>query len=270
MPRLVATAALALLLTVLVSPARSRDAGPVVVAVIDSGADLTHPSIAGALWSNPGEIAGNGYDDDANGFVDDVHGADVVTGDGDPSDEHGHGTHVTGLVARAAPAGVMVVRALDAGKAGTAAGIHAAVRYALTHGADVINLSVNADDTDDDLSAAVQEASDADVPVVTAAGNDARSLDVAPSYPACSRASGVIAVAATDEAGTLAAFSNTGSCVDLTAPGVGVRSAAPGGGTAVLDGSSQAAARVTGLVAQLVSERRDHSLAALGTALRSP
>ena len=90
----------------------------VTVAIVDSGVDMAHKDLAPNLWTNPGETAGNGIDDDGNGYVDDVHGYDFVDGDGDPSDQNGHGTHVAGIVAGAcktvcgvAPkASLMVVR----------------------------------------------------------------------------------------------------------------------------------------------------------------
>src|SRR5262249_38252298 len=120
-----------------------------VVAVLDTGADMTHPDLQGALWTNPGEIPGNGIDDDHDGYVDDVHGADIVNHDGDPTDDEGHGTHVAGIIAARAGNGIggaglapdaklMIVKVLDNHRGGTAAGLAEGIRYALAHGAKII------------------------------------------------------------------------------------------------------------------------------------
>ena len=123
-----------------------------VVAVIDSGVDLTHPDLNANLWVNPGEIAGNAIDDDNNGFVDDVNGWDFYAGDNLPNDAFGHGTHVAGIVAAVANnmeggAGVCPDCRIMALRAGGPHGslplsdILQAISYAWRNGADIINMS---------------------------------------------------------------------------------------------------------------------------------
>jgi subtilisin family serine protease len=127
----------------------ARGAG-VVVAITDTGIDPTHPDLAGQLWTNAAEVAGNGIDDDGNGFIDDDWGYDVYNGDNDPADDHGHGTHVAGTVAAAGNNGigvvgvawearVMAVKAFSAGGSGTLTNGAEALLYAIDNGADVIN-----------------------------------------------------------------------------------------------------------------------------------
>lgn len=219
-----------------------------LIAVIDTGADLAHPALAGALWSNPGEQA-NGQDDDGNGIVDDLHGRDFVDGDGNPTDEHGHGTHTAGVIAGSGVP-VMVLRALDASASGSESAVADAIAYAVEHGATVVNLSLNTDAQDPDLEAAIGAAADRGVTIVASAGNDGRNLDARPSFPICSGHDNVIGVAATDASGQAADFSATGSCVDRSAPGVDVAGPAIGGGTQSLTGTSQAAAQVTAELAR--------------------
>src|SRR4029453_17782172 len=127
----------------------------IVVAVIDTGVDYTHPDLAANMWVNPREIPGNGIDDDQNGFVDDVYGASVVSNSqshtGDPMDDHGHGTHVAGIIAAQAGNGVggvgvapnsriMAIKAAQYSGILTTADIAQAVYYAVAQGADVINM----------------------------------------------------------------------------------------------------------------------------------
>ena len=226
--------------------------GSTVVAVIDTGADLTHPDLRDNLWRNPREIPGNGIDDDGNGFVDDVNGADFVNRDGDPSDDNGHGTHVTGILAArggnrvgvtgvAQRARLMVLKALGADAVGSAQTMAEAVRYAVANGAKVINMSVSGPGRSQAFEEAVQAASDAGVIMTVAAGNSGHDLDVQPEYPASFPASHVLAVAATGRTGKLIGISNRGvGTVDIAAPGQGIVSTAKGGDyeirTGTLDG----------------------------------
>jgi len=121
----------------------------VVIAVIDSGLDTSHPDLAGQLWTNPGEIAGNSVDDDNNGYVDDIHGWNLVDDDADLSDNTGHGTQVAGVIAAATNnsegvAGVcwncrlMVLKVTQSGGYANYSDIAAAVNYAAQKGAEVI------------------------------------------------------------------------------------------------------------------------------------
>jgi subtilisin family serine protease len=253
----------------------------VTVAVIDTGADLDHPDLRDNLWRNPREVPGNGADDDANGFVDDVHGADFVNRDGTPDDDNGHGTHVSGILAarggnRVGVSGVaqrarlMVVKALGADAVGSALTMAEAVRYAAANGAKIINMSVSGPSRSQAFEEAVLAASDAGVLLVVAAGNSGRDLDVQPEYPAAFPASHLLAVAATGRTGRIIGISNRGAgTVDLAAPGLGIVSTARGGDYEIRTGTSMAAPHVAGALALLAAARPDLGADALQAALLS-
>ncbi|MEO6496504.1 MAG: S8 family peptidase [Solirubrobacteraceae bacterium] len=250
-----------------------------LVAVLDTGVDFSHPDLQGAFWTNPDEVPGNRIDDDRNGFVDDVHGADFVNGDGDPADDAGHGTHVAGIVAArsgngiggaglAPNASIMVVKVLDRNRAGTASGLANGIRYAVAHGAQILNTSVNGDGTSRQLVEAIRAAGAAGVLVVASSGNDGRSIDLVPSYPASYAEPAIVAVGANGPSGALSAFSNHGRAgVDLVAPGEDVLSTAAGGGYELRSGTSMAAPHVSATLALLKSARPDLSGAGLKAAL---
>ena len=216
-----------------------------IIAVIDTGADLTHPDLENNLWTNPGEIPDNGIDDDDNDIVDDVHGADFVDDDGDPTDLTGHGTHVSGIAAAEGSNGIGVT-----GVSQRAAlmelricGIYAlgctdadqieAVNYAGSHGARVLNGSLQGTVESEGLRDAM--ANHPDTLYVFAAGNGGSDgigddNDDTPTYPCAIdqedyAEDNVICVAATDQNDDRAGFSNYGSTsVDLGAPGVNILS----------------------------------------------
>jgi thermitase len=214
----------------------TRGAGQ-VIAIVDTGIDLTHPDLDGSLWTNPGE-APNGVDDDGNGRIDDVRGFDFVHDDGDPNDYEFHGTHVAGTaaaeadnllgIAGVAPgAEVMAVRALDGDGSGTTADVAAGIVYAAQEGADVINLSLGSiAPPNPTLSQAVDVAAAHDALVVAAAGNEANDNDVTPTMPCSLPQANLICVAAATQDGLLAGFSSFGATsVDLAGPGTKVLSA---------------------------------------------
>jgi len=232
---------------------------PVVVAVIDGGVDVSHPDLQGKLWVNPGEIAGNGVDDDGDGIVDDVNGANLVSHDANVADESGHGTHVSGIVTRYDPS--VRIMALKAGH-GEWIDIPAAtqaVDYAVAHGARVINLSWAFLSSDAGLAQALARAEGHGVLVVVAAGNLGFDNSLRPVYPASYSSDALVAVAATCDGQALASFSNFSKlAVTLAAPGCSIVSSLPGAARGALSGTSMAAPAVAGTAALLL-ERRPHA-----------
>ena len=259
----------------------------VVVAVIDSGVDYTHPDLAANVWTNPREVAGDGIDNDANGFVDDVRGWDFANADADPMDDDGHGTHVSGTIGAVGNnaigvtgvnwrVSIMGLKFLDAEGNGYTSDAVAAVKYATRmrrdFGANVvaINASWGGETRSTALANAIAAAGRAGILFVTAAGNESSNNDRTPSYPANLSDDSVIAVAATNHSNRLAAFSNYGSTtVDLAAPGVGILSTVPGGGYASFSGTSMATPYVTGTVALMAAANPRATAAEIRSALLS-
>jgi subtilisin family serine protease len=240
----------------------------VVVAVLDTGIALDHPDLAPNLWSNPGEIGGNGLDDDGNGYVDDSRGWDAIDNDADPNDANGHGTFVastavaalndTGMAGVAPDSRVMAVRVCDNSGCPLSA-ILTGLAYAMANGAEVANLSFGGSfGLSSGFEGAVQANVDAGVVVVAAAGNDGLDNDLVPFYPASFDIDGLIAVAASNHVDLKAPFSNYGAnSVDLAAPGQDVVGGSPPDDFAVGSGTSFAAPHVTGAVALVKALRPD-------------
>ncbi len=248
----------------------------IVVAVIDTGVDYNHPDLSANMWVNTQEIPGNGVDDDNNGFVDDIHGAAVVSESyshsGDPDDDHGHGTHVAGIIASTGANGVggvgvaynskiMAVKAAQYSGTLTTADIAEGIYYAVDNGADVINMSFGgygrSQVEEDALALAYSQAV-----LVAAAGNDGRPNDArckgAPMYPgAYAWVLGVMARTESPNAkgDYLAGFSNwdctpnNGLEYELMAPGAAIWSTLPDGSYSAWSGTSMAAPVVAGMAA---------------------
>lgn len=246
--------------------ARGYTGQNVVVAVVDTGVDYTHPDLDGNIWVNTREIAGNGIDDDRNGFIDDIRGWDFVQRDNTPTDPNGHGTHVAGTIAAennsfgatgvAYNARIMPVRVLDTNGSGSSANIAAGIRYAANNGADVINLSLGGGFSSD-IQSAVQYATQLGSVVVMASGNESQSQ---PSYPARLATQYGIAVGAVDINKKVAGFSNDAGTTPLSyvvAPGVNIYSTTPNNTYSNYSGTSMATPHVAGVAALILSAKPD-------------
>jgi len=241
----------------------STGTGSPIGAVIDSGVDYTHPDLAANIWVNADEIAGNGIDDDGNGYVDDIRGYDFHNDDNNPYDDHGHGTHVAGTIGAVGNNGIgiagvnwnvqlMPLKILGADGSGTTSSAIEALRYAVDNGAQISNNSWGGDPYSQALYDAIQYAQEAEHIFVAAAGNGnffglGIDNDANPFYPASYDLDNIVTVAATDHNDNLAIFSNYGATsVDLAAPGVSILSTTPNGGYALNSGTSMAAPHVAG------------------------
>ena len=216
----------------------------VIVAVLDSGVDLDHPDLRDNIWTNSGEIPGDGIDNDENSFIDDVHGWDFINSDSNPEPDLvegydytalNHGTVISGIISAtmnnrgivgvAPQAKIMPLKILDHKGVGNTLVLSQAIEYASENGADVINLSLVGDFYDETLQKAIKNAYNNGVMIVAASGNETNvgvSLDIEPRYPVCDidAINRVLGVAAVDADKKLAGFSNFGeTCIDISAPG---------------------------------------------------
>lgn len=251
----------------------------VVIAVIDTGVNYNHPDLQNNIWTNTREIAGNGVDDDRNGFVDDVRGWDFANNDNNPLDDNRHGSHVAGIIAAQGNNGVgvsgvnwsaqiMPLKFMTATGSGTSANAIRAINYAVANGAKISNNSWGGGAFSQALQDAITAAESAGHLFVAAAGNSSSNNDTTPSYPASYPNANVISVAATTSSDGLATFSNFGArSVDLGAPGQGILSTVLGSATATLSGTSMAAPVVAGVAGLVLAANSSLSVGALRNAI---
>lgn len=237
--------------------------GP-IIAVLDTGLDLTHPDLVNNLWTNPGEIPGDGIDNDENGVVDDVHGYNAFNQTGDPQEITSHGTHVAGTIAAEGNNGLgvvgvnwrarlMPIQIFNEKERAPLDSILRGIIYAQENGARITSNSYGAGG---EKNLALEDAFRSSSALhVAAAGNDRTNNDKKPHYPSDYDIPNMISVAATDNDDRLARFSNYGKeSVDIAAPGADIYSTLPRGRYGSKSGTSMATPHVSGAAALLLTE----------------
>ncbi len=242
-----------------------------VVAVMDTGLDYNHPDLAANVWTNPGEVPNNGYDDDHDGYIDDVHGINLFNTAGDVLDDDGHGTHVAGTIGAVGNNGLgsvginwqvklLSLKIFTADDSAGTAGAVEGYEYLIAlkkRGVNirVVNNSWGGPVPSQALSEAMRAAEALGILSVCAAGNSHHNADDQPEFPANLDVESLISVAASTRDDDLASFSNYGEwTVDIAAPGESILSTYKGSGHyQVLSGTSMACPHVSGAAALLLA-----------------
>ncbi|MBC7466447.1 MAG: S8 family serine peptidase [Bdellovibrio sp.] len=250
----------------------------VVVAIVDTGADIQHKDLKDFIWTNEGETGldqfgrskeSNQIDDDGNGFADDVHGWNFISNNNKVTDDLGHGTHIAGIIksefvkhssnSTVSPSvRLMILKYFDPNASNEANLINStrAIQYANKMKAQVINYSGGGGEPYVQELLAIKESAQQDILFVAAAGNNNSNMDVQKYYPASYGLGNIISVAATNNHGDFVAFSNYGATVDVAAPGKSIYSTLPNKGYGFMSGTSQSTAFVSGLAASLLATHK--------------
>lgn len=252
----------------------STGSSDVVVGVIDTGVDYSHVDLADNAWVNPGEIAGDGIDNDGNGYIDDVHGINAITDAGDPMDDNGHGTHVSGTIGGTGDNGegiagvnhdvsIVGCKFLSASGSGSTSDALKCMDYMVAlknNGVNVrvLNNSWGGGGSSQSMIDAINASEAADILFVAAAGNASVDNDANPHYPSSYEHDSVLAVASTTHTDSMSSFSQWGlTSVDIGAPGSAILSTIPGGGYDTFSGTSMATPHVVGAAALVLSINPD-------------
>lgn len=256
----------------------------IIVAVIDTGMDVSHEDLSDNLWRNPGETgrdkegndkASNGIDDDGNGYIDDVHGWNFVSNNNSLTDNHGHGTHISGIVGAVGgnkkgisgvspKVSLMTLKYFDPKQVGTnnLENTVKAIHYAIENGAKIINYSGGGTEFSAKEKQAIKRAKRKGVLFVAAAGNEKSNSDEKKYYPADYDLDNIISVTAIDPNQNILPSSNYGKVtVDIAAPGKNIYSTLPKGKYGRMTGTSQATAFVTGVASLIMAYNEDYNAA---------
>lgn len=258
--------------------ANTEGSPSVLVGVLDTGIDINHSDLKNNIYINSNEISGNGIDDDGNGYVDDINGWDFANGDSsvfDSTSSDTHGTHIAGIIAASADSygirgvapnvKILPLKFIQDGEGYTSDAIDA-IEYAKQMGVKIINCSFGGTE---DNQALKDEMANSDILFVCAAGNNSSDLSLNPIYPAAFDLPNVLSVAAVDNTGALASFSNYGQIVDVAAPGASILSTTPDNTYNYMSGTSAAAAFVTGTAALVKSSSMDMTAAQIASRIKN-
>lgn len=252
-----------------------------LIAVIDTGVDIKHEDLKNNLWRNPGESGldakgrnkdSNGLDDDQNGFIDDIHGWNFVSNNSKLDDNHGHGTHIAGIIGAEASnkkgisgispnVSLMILKYFDPKVANTdnLKNTILSIRYAIKMGAHIINYSGGGTDFSKEEFDAVELAERKGILFVAAAGNERANSDQHHYFPADYSLKNIISVTAIDPTTEVLSSSNYGVLtVDIAAPGQNILSCLPNNSYGLMTGTSQATAFVTGAAALVMSHKNQY------------
>lgn len=234
---------------------------PLTIAVIDTGADIRHSSIASKLWINQSEIPNNGIDDDGNGYIDDLHGWNFAHNNNDVSDKHSHGTHIAGIISKNANQSkhrLMILKYFSMGQTAQeqTRSLINSLKYAIDNGANIINVSAGGNSFSDEEFKLLQKARNKGILVIAASGNKKASWQNKNFYPSAYNLPNVVSVSATDENGYLLPTTNSNlSKASVFFKGENILGPVPNNKMESKTGSSQAAAGFTGYILRYIEDK---------------